>query len=127
MAVNYRAVPKKNPGNLAAEPKYYAQVKSSGEASIRFLIKEMEKISTVSSIDALAVVEAFLSVVPKALADGRIVRLGDFGSFSISVKGDGVAQSGDLSRHNIKKASVKFRPGKIFQQEINNIEYKKID
>ncbi len=127
MAVNYRAVPKKNPGDQSAPAKYHAQVKASGEATLRQLAKEIATISTVSTTDAMAVIEGFLEVVPKALADGKIVRLGEFGSFSISVKGEGAESAAALSRHHIKKISVKFRPGKIFQQEIANIDYKKID
>jgi predicted histone-like DNA-binding protein len=127
MAVNYKAVAKKNPGDQAAPAKFYAQVKSSGDATLRQLAKEIATISTVSTTDAIAVMEAFLEVVPKALADGKIVRLGEFGSFSISVKGEGAEQAGALSRHHIKKTTVKFRPGKIFKQTIDTIDFKKID
>lgn len=126
MAVNYRAVAKKNPSNQTAPAKYYPQVKSTGDTTLRQLAKEISEISTVSTTDAMAVIEGFLAVVPRALANGKIVRLGEFGSFSISVNGEGSTTADELSRHHIKKASVKFRPGKIFQQEIVTIEFKKI-
>jgi len=126
MAVNYKAVPKKNPSDQASPAKYYPQVKSTGDVTLRQLAKEIALISTVSTTDAIAVMEGFLEVVPKALGTGRIVRLGEFGSFSISINGEGAATADELSRHHIKKTSVKFRPGKIFQQEVATIEFKKI-
>jgi len=64
MGVNYKAVPKKNPGNQAAPAKYYVQVVSSGEMTLRDLAKQISLISTVSTADTLAVLENFLTVIP---------------------------------------------------------------
>jgi len=46
---------------------------------------EIAKMSTVSTIDAIAVLEAFKQVIPQHLADGKIVRLGDFGTFITTI------------------------------------------
>ena len=45
------------------------------------IAKSINGISTVSSVDTAAVLEAFLTVVPEKLAEGNIVEWGDFGSF----------------------------------------------
>jgi predicted histone-like DNA-binding protein len=126
MGVNYKSVPKKNPGNQAAPAKYYAQVVSSGEMTLRDLAKQISLISTVSTADTMAVLENLLTVIPMAMADGKIVRLGEFGSYNLTVKSDGTATEAELSVNQIKKRSVKFRAGKIFMKAINDIEFKKI-
>ena len=126
MSVNYKSVPKKNPGNQAAPAKYYAQVVSSGDMTLRQVAQQIALISTVSTADTLAVLENFLQVVPTALAEGKIVRLGDFGSYSLSVKSDGAASESELTVNQIKKTTVKFRPGKIFMKTINDIDFKKV-
>jgi len=127
MTVTYRAVARKNPGDQTQAAKFYAQLKSSGETTTRQLVRQISSISTVSAADSTAVIEAFLEVIPLALADGKIVRLGDFGSFSITVKGDGATDASELTRQYIKKISVKFRPGKIFRQSIDTIDFTKIE
>ena len=121
MAVNFKAVPKKNPSKQDDPPKYYAQVVSSGEMSMRQVAKQISAISTVSTTDTVAVIEAFLTVVPQTLADGKIVRLGDFGSFSLNVNSDGAETSEKLGKTDIRKATVKFRPSKEFARTISNI------
>jgi nucleoid DNA-binding protein len=74
----------------------------------------------------MAVLENLLTVIPMAMADGKIVRLGEFGSYSLTVKSDGTATAAELSVNQIKKRSVKFRAGKIFMKAINDIDFKKI-
>ncbi|MEI6062269.1 MAG: HU family DNA-binding protein [Bacteroidota bacterium] len=125
MAVNFKAVPKKNPSKQDDPPKYYAQVVSSGEMSMRQVAKQISAISTVSTTDTVAVIEAFLEVVPQTLADGKIVRLGDFGSFSLTLSSEGVADAASLGAKDITRVNVKFRPGKEFAKVIDTIEFTK--
>ena len=126
MAVNYKPVPKRNPSKLDEAPKYYVQVVSTGDLTQRQLAKEVSAMSTVSTPDTMAVIEAFLEVIPKALADGKIVRLGDFGSFSLTASSDGAVDAKSLNQTQIKKVSVKFRPGKEFSNVTNNIAFNKV-
>ena len=126
MAVNYKPVPKRNPSKQEEAPKFYAQVVSAGDMTVRQLVKQISSISTVSAADTMAVIEAFLEVVPMALADGKIVRLGDFGSFSLAVNSDGAVDALALSKNQIKKVSVRFRPGKEFTNVTNAAEFTKV-
>ena len=126
MSVNYKPVAKKNPSQQAEPAKYYAQVVSNGDMTTRQLAKQISAISTVSAADTMAVIEAFLEVVPQALADGKIVRLGDFGSFSLAVNSEGAVDAPSLSKNQIKKVSVRFRPGKEFTAVINSVEFTKV-
>ena len=123
MAVNYKAVAKKNPLKQTDPAKYYANIVTTGNLTLRQLAKEISTISTVSVADTMAVLEDLLEVVPKQLANGNIVRLGEFGSFNIQVKSAGADTAKDLSKDQITKTSVKFRPGKEFVQVIDNIEF----
>ena len=126
MAVNYKPVPKRNPSKQEEAPKFYAQVVSAGDMTVRQLAKQISSISTVSAADTMAVIEAFLEVVPMALADGKIVRLGDFGSFSLAVNSDGAVDALALSKNQIKKVTVRFRPGKEFTNVTNAAEFTKV-
>ena len=126
MAVNYKPIPKRNPSKQEEAPKFYAQVVSAGDMTVRQLAKQISSISTVSVADTMAVIEAFLEVVPQALADGKIVRLGDFGSFSLAVNSEGAVDALALSKNQIKKVSVRFRPGKEFTNVTNAAEFTKV-
>lgn len=125
MSVKFNVTPKKDPRNLEAEPKYYATVRSDGRADTITIAKSINKMSTVSAPDTLAVLEAFLDVVPEKLADGKIVELGDFGTFRLTVSSEGAALAEDVTARSITDTRVVFTPGKRFKQLLNTIEFQK--
>ena len=109
-----------------APVKYYALTKSSGEMTLRKLAKRISSISTVSTVDTLAVLEALLQVIPEELAEGNIVRLGDFGSFYTTAKSEGTETEDEFNESLIKKTRIKFRPGHEVKSVLNNVQYKKL-
>lgn len=123
MAFKFKAIPKKNPQDQAAPAKYYASPVYSGNVTIRQLAKKIADISTVSSIDTLAVLEAFLQLIPEEMADGNIVRLRDFGTFRISVSSEGVEDASKLMSSHIKKTRVLFRPSQEFSEITSKVKY----
>ena len=125
MAVKFSASPKKDPRNLEADPKYYAIVKSDGRADTQAVARSINSMSTVSEPDTLAVLSAFLYVVPEKLADGKIVELGDFGTFRVTVSSEGAAQPEELTARHITDTKVIFTPGKRFKQMLDTIEFQK--
>lgn len=104
---------------------YYPQVKSSGKVMLRQFAQQIADISTVSAVDTIAVLEALLTVIPRELAEGRIVRLGDFGSFSLRIRGQGADTPEGVTAHNITKTLTSFRPGKLFKGALDNISFEK--
>lgn len=126
MTVKYTVVPKVNPQNPEAPRKYYPVAKSSGKTTIRNLAERIAEISTVSSVDVVAVLEAFLNIIPKELADGNIVQLGDFGSFSLRIRSEGADSEEQVTAHNITKILTSFRPGKRFKEVLDNVSYEKM-
>ena len=125
MPVLYSVVARKNPSNAEAPAKYYAQAKSSGSVSMRQIAKQIAEISTVSTVDTMAVLEAFLQVIPNHIANGNIIRLGEFGSFSLTLKSEGSDTAESVTAANVKGTTLHFRPGKEFQAVLNNITFKK--
>lgn len=125
MPVKFSVTPRKDPRDQESAPKYYATVKSDGRANTQTIAKSINSISTVSSVDTAAVLEAFLTVVPEKLADGRIVELGEFGTFRISVSSEGAAQPEEVTARNITDTRVIFTPGKRFKQVLGTIEFQK--
>ena len=125
MALKYRLIQRVNP-NLPAEPrKFYAHVVTKGEITIRELAEEIAEISTVSSVDTLAVIESFTRLIPKHLSRGVMVRLGDFGSYSIGILSQGADTEEEFSERLIKGAKIYFRPGREVKKALSAIEFEK--
>jgi predicted histone-like DNA-binding protein len=125
MAVKFNVSQRKNPRDLTAPPKYYVTVKSSGRADTNVIARSINSMSTVSSVDTAAVLEAFLNVVPEKLAEGNIVELGDFGTFRVSVSSDGEVNAEDVTARNINDVRVIFTPGKRFAQVLDDVQFQK--
>ena len=125
MTVKFNVTPRKDPRDQNSQPKYYATVKSNGRADTNAIAKSINSMSTVSSVDTAAVLEAFLHVVPDKLVEGNIVELGDFGTFRVSVSSQGEATAEDVTARSITDVRVLFTPGRRFMQTLNTAEFQK--
>nr|AGU10133.1 hypothetical protein [uncultured organism] len=126
MPIEYSLAERGNPGDPKAPKKFYAAAKSTGETTTRALAKRISDTSTVSTIDVMAVLEGLFQVLPGELTEGRIVRLGDFGSFFITLKSEGADTEKEFTVALIGNVTVKFRPGKLFAQAIQAAEFKRV-
>ena len=125
MAIKSKLVQKVNPAKPADPKKFYANLVTRGEVSLRELAKEISIISTVSSPDVMAVIESLLQIIPKHLALGEIVRLGEFGSYSVRLSSEGAATEQTFNSSLIRGLNLNFRPGKEVEQVLQNISYEK--
>lgn len=125
MAAKYVIVQKGNPSKPTDPKKFYASSKSTGDVSLRALSKEISGTSTVSTADVMAVLEGFIEVVPKLLSDGKIVRLGDFGSLSLSIKAEGKEKEADVNAKSITSTKINFRAGSVLNNALSGITFEK--
>jgi predicted histone-like DNA-binding protein len=79
----------------------------------------------VSTPDTLAVLEALLLVMPKYIGDGKIIRLGEFGSFGLTISSEGHDNEEEVTSKSIKGNSLNFRPGGELKVTLENIKYEK--
>ncbi|MBN8707496.1 MAG: HU family DNA-binding protein [Bacteroidetes bacterium] len=126
MSVQYSIITRKNLQKPNDPPKFYAVAKSRGEISLRELAKEISSTSTIAIGDVLGVLEGFIALVPKHISNGNIVRLGEFGSFSLSISSEGAPTEDDFHAGLIKSNSLNFRPGKEVQDALDAVKYKKV-
>ncbi|APD07047.1 hypothetical protein UJ101_01531 [Flavobacteriaceae bacterium UJ101] len=128
MPVTYVLVERANPQDREAPKKFYATSKSSGELTFRKLSKEIaEGSTTVSDTDVLAVLNDLIKILNRHLAEGRIVRLGDFGNFQISLSSEGAESPEKFNSSLIKRAKVTFRPGIDIKDMVKTLKYQKIE
>ncbi|MDR1197786.1 MAG: HU family DNA-binding protein [Prevotellaceae bacterium] len=126
MSVSYVLTQKGNPGNPEAPKKFYAQAKASGELTFRKLSREIaEGGTTVSDTDVLAVLNDLTKILKRHLDNGEIVRFGDFGSFQISISGEGAETEEQYHPSMIKSKKVVFRPGIDLKEMLNNLKLTK--
>ncbi|MFA8299471.1 MAG: HU family DNA-binding protein [Hyphomicrobiales bacterium] len=125
MSIKYKVIQRKNPSNPSSPVKYYGSIITSGRKDPRFISEEIADRSSLNIMDILATIEGFLQVIPKHLADGHIIDLGDFGSFRVTGRSEGVEEEKDFNSSNFKGLKVSFRPGRLFQKELDYCKFEK--
>ncbi len=126
MPINFKVIEKGQPGVAGGgDKKYYASAVMQGEMTLDKLTKNIEKVSTVSGADIRAVLYAMVDVMKDALADGKIVRLGDLGSLRVSISSTGQEEEAKVLASTIKGAKTIFTPSKEIKNLLENLEYRK--
>jgi len=125
MSVKYNVVERGKPGDTVTPKKFYPSVTSSGRRTLRQLANRIAQISTVSSADVMAVMEAFLTIVPEELANGNIVELGDFGNFWLRSTSEGAVTAEEVTHRQVKNLLPRFNPGKEFKKVLATVDFEK--
>lgn len=125
MAIKFKTVQKKNPQDLAAPAQWYATAVGDGETTIKDLAEYASEMSTVSKADILAVLETSLTKISKDLANGRIVRVGEYFTLQMGISSEPSATELEVNSSKIKKAKINFRPGNMLSNMIKLAAYQK--
>ena len=125
-SVTYSVVPRINPSEKSAPPRYYAQAQARGDVTIREMAERIQSTCTVHKSDVYAVLVALEDVIAEALQNGEIVRLGDLCTLQVSINGKGALTEEDYDQGLIKRAKVNFRPGKVLAEALASLAFSKV-
>lgn len=113
MSVNYSlSHMSSEPGNPDAPKKWYAKAQASGEVTLDEMAEDIAYATTLTDADVLAAIRAFIKQLNKHLANGKIVRAENLGSFQLQIQSTGADTEEDFTTANITGVSIQFRPGK---------------
>jgi len=74
----------------------------------------------------MAAIESFLTIVPRELAKGNIVELGDFGNFWPCSSAEGTETAADVRGNQVTSIMPRFMPGKQFKRVLDSAEFEKV-
>ena len=126
-SVTYSVSPRINPRDKEAAPKFYAQAQARGDVNIREMAERIQSTCTVTKADVYAVLVALEDVIVAALQNGEIVRLGELGTFQLSLSGKGAVTEEDYNTSLIKRAKINFRPGLTLAGMLGKLQFSKVD
>lgn len=124
--MKFKVIPRKNPQDANATPKYYAQIVRPESITIEKLSKRISEISPVSELDTQSVLIAFTKVLPEYFIEGASVQLGDLGYFQASLKSHGAETPEDFTASLIKGFSVSYRSSSKVKDQYKMVKYTKM-
>ena len=98
---------------------YYARAARQNPVSRDQFFEQIEAESTVTEHDVKAVLSAIQRHLWNNLREGRSVRLGDLGSFHITLNSKSTEQEEDFSTANIQKIRIHFTPSAKFRYNLS--------
>ena len=117
---------RKNPRDISAPEKFYAGVIYNGSIDMKTLAERIAYQSTLTPGDCYNVLSALEKNVIDELKEGRIVHLGELGTFRLSVSSNGSNTYEEANTGLVKKARILFRPGSRFRDMLRNLVFKKM-
>lgn len=125
--ISYKLASKKLAvGKDAGLSKYYAISSYKGEVTLDDLTDKISRYSTLSRVDIISVLTALVDEVGEGLENGKIVRLGELGSFRLILNSEGVDNKEDFRPSMIKKTKVNFNPGKRIKRVQERLKFKEV-
>ena len=125
-SVTYSVVPRKNPRDKDASPKFYAQAQARGDVNIREMSDRIQASCTVHKSDVYAVLVALEDVVAEAIQNGEIVRLGELGTLRVSLSSKGALTEKEYNTSLITRKRILFRPGTVLSEAMANLTFMKL-
>ncbi|MDY3068940.1 MAG: HU family DNA-binding protein [Parabacteroides sp.] len=127
MPVNYKLI-KKRIGKFGAgkTEKYYAIVSHSGTFDLDAVCEAVQNRSHLNSAAVKSILDSFCYIIRRELQEGRIVQLGELGSFRLTMSSDGVDNPNEFDTNNIRSTSLIFCPGKKIKLKKDSLKFRHV-
>lgn len=126
MLPKIKAVQRKDPRDRSLPGKYYPSIHANGSVGVRDLMRDITEMTSLSSSDVGAMLEALILLIPKYLLRGINVKLGDFGSFYLTIQGSGKDNAEEVDSSAVRKKMIRFLPGIILKEAIALMRFEKV-
>ncbi|MDL2323453.1 HU family DNA-binding protein [Bacteroidales bacterium OttesenSCG-928-A17] len=125
MALHYVVQSRKNPKDMGAPVKYYLIAKSLPAIDRKTFVEDMVRNTSLTKNEAITALDYLFESLPRYIALGHSVKLGELGSFRATIQSIGSDNEEDATPDKVTKQRVIFKFGKETRQLINNISLEK--
>lgn len=125
--LRYYLTQRHNPKDPEGDRKYYAILKSKDIVQFSEFADDIADYTAVNTPDVKAVIEALIKLVSRDLLRGRVIKLGELGTFYLTIHSNGKETIGDFTLSDIKGISLRFKPNKVMKKNLKNVEFGRIE
>lgn len=135
MSIPFKKVGRVNPMNRKADPKFFIQLVTMGQADLDTIAYEMKESSSLSLGDIKSVLANFVTAMRRALYNGHSVNIDGFGVFSLSAHCEGKETLETCTVKDIRSVRITFRAAssvrpnpssKVTGEQMNFVDLKKM-
>ena len=116
MTLLYKKIQRVNPLKKDEPRKWYPVVKSLGTLSEKEVAKRISDDTTLNPKEAEMALAQLEKVLVSGLLDGYTVKIGDWGTFQVTVNATGADTEKDATASKITKVNIRFTAGKSLRE-----------
>ena len=127
MSIFLKAVQRINPSEPDEPKKWYPvqyTTKRVDESEVAMLIADE---TTLNPMEAAMAIRQLRKVVQRLLLDGKSVKLGDWGTFNITLNTEGAERKEDLTARNVKRVNINFQPANEMKAAMQKADFVWLD
>lgn len=117
-----KIISKKNPKEPQAAPRYYASAMHDFTTDLDGLANTVASRCSLRRADVHGVLVALMDIIPDELAAGKVVSMGDLGSFCVNVKSEGADTKKLVTPGLVKGMKIVYRPTKELRKKLRMID-----
>lgn len=120
--INLKLIQKRNPQEPEAAPRFYASALHDVRIDLDDLATSVANRCSLRRADVHGVLVALMDIIPDELLNGKIVSLGDLGSFFVNVKSEGAITEEEFMPSMVTGSNIRYRPTKELRKKLRMID-----
>ncbi len=127
MSIPVKRISRKNPMKPEEAPKWYPVQNSAGMVDEDRVAELIADETTLNPTEALMAIRQLRKVAQRLLLDGHSVKLGNWGTFAVTLKTHGAPTKEAVKAENIDKVNINFQAGEDLKAAMQKAEFLWID
>jgi predicted histone-like DNA-binding protein len=126
MPIQFTVSEKFHPLRKDISRKYYATARSNGELTYPTLLRRISAKTNLSIPIVETVIRELNWLIPDELANGKIVRMGELGSFCLVLKSKGEEVPEKVDKYSIEELRLVFKPGNVIKERLSVVDLQRV-
>lgn len=127
MAILVKPIQRRNPQDDKAPKKWYVTQVTATQVDETQVAMDLSEETTLNPSEAMMAIRQLRKVLLRHLLSGESVKLGNWGSFSITVTSTGSDTKEEVSARNIKSINLNFQPDAEFKADLQKASFAWVD
>ena len=123
MSIFLKPVQRRNPLDEDAPAKWYPvqyTTKLVDETEVAELVADE---TTLNPMEALMAIRQLRKIVQRLLLDGKSVKLGNWGTFNVTLNTEGADTKEELTANNVKRVNINFQAGDDLKNAMQKADF----
>ena len=127
MPILIKPVQRVDPSNPTGAKKWYIVQTTTRQVDETEVAMELSDETTLNASEAMMAIRQLRKIVIRHLKAGESVKLGNWGSFNLSLSTQGAETKEELTANNIKNVNINFQPDDEFKAELQKAQFVWVD